>query len=84
MRDKNYKAFIVGGKCRTTIRCKGLPTTVVTESEPDEYGQQVAMSLCTDHLLIFVNEQGRDMMKYRLQSIRNWQIDEAEGLEYAG
>lgn len=81
---KSYDPFIMGGFCNKVIRCAAEPTTVVTESDPDSIGQEGAMSLCIKHLLIFVNEQGKDIIKYRLQSISDWQRDQDNNLEKVG
>ena len=81
---KTYDPFIMGGPCRQTIRCEAEPDAVVTESEPDEHGQQGAMSLCVNHLLVFVSEQGNDMMKYTLQSVKDWQHDQDNNLKKVG
>ncbi len=67
-----YNPFIMGGPVHHMVRCSDRPTTVVTESEPDDAGQQGAMSLCTKHLCVFVIEKGRGMVKFRLKSVEDW------------
>lgn len=70
--EKTYNPFIMGGSCYEVIRCEDKPAVVVTEKEEDEHGQAGAMSLCTKHLMKFVEKKGADVMEYRLESIECW------------